>query len=437
MEEILKTYDIRGVYPSQIDEEKVFLIGKALPSFFKGKNIAIGRDGRISSPSLLKSLIKGIREGGGEVVSIGICSTPLLSFTVSKYNLSGGVMVTASHNPKEFNGLKIIKEKGLQAYGDEIKALGKMASKGIKKTKEGALVEKDPLRDYLDHLFSLLGKVKDIKVVTDYGNGVASVTGRPFFKEFGVKEIPLFDEIDGEFPNHPANPHDLENMETLIERVKKEKADLGVFFDGDGDRSFLIDEKGEVVFPDLQLALLSKEELKKYPGEKVYYDLRSSKVLEEKIKEMGGVPVMMKVGNPFYKEKLIKEGGVLAGELSGHVMFRENYSIDDGLFSAAKTIKLMEKEGKPLSKLINPFKKYFSSEEINIEVKDKDKAMKRVKLSFKDGKHFDIDGVYVDYQSWWFSLRKSNTEDLVRLRLEAESKELLEEKRKELISLIY
>ncbi len=435
---IFKTYDIRGVYPDELDKKTAYLVGRAYPFFLQEKSptIALAMDGRESSPELFKETKKGIIDSGGEVYDIGLATTPLLNFSVCKYNLSGGIMITASHNPPNFNGFKLIKEKGLQVYGKEIMEIKRIINKKEYQDKKGKSIKKEPLEDYLDHIISFGENIDNMKVVVDYGNGVGSYTGKPAFEKLNCETISLFDEIDGTFPNHLPNPHEVDNMKKLMDKVKKEKADLGVFFDGDGDRAFIIDEKGEVVYPDLLVALLAKKELKENPGEEIYFDLRFSKITSEIISKYDGIPRMMRVGNPFYKEKLIKEGGLMGAELSGHIMHKDNFSIDDGLFIAVKVIDFLSQKKKSLSQLIKPLKKYHQSPEINMEVSDKEEALEAAKKEFPDGVNYDLDGVYIEFEDWWFNLRKSNTEDLVRLRLEANTKEKLAEKKELLVSLI-
>ncbi len=434
-DKIFKKYDIRGTYPDQLDEETAFLVGRAYTSFL-GENpvLVVGRDGRKSSPNLFEKLKEGIIASGGDVIDIGLSNTPLLNFTLINQEASGGIMVTASHNPTQFNGFKLIKSKGLQIYGKEIKKIKKIIKNEEFIAGKGKIIKKDPLANYLSHILSF-DSSDALKVVVDYGNGVGSITGKPAFEKMNVEVVSLFDQIDGSFPNHLPNPTP-ENMKKLKEKVKKEKADLGVFFDGDGDRAFFVDDNGEMLYPDVLISLLIKEELSNRKEKRVYFDLRFSKTTAEKISEAGGIPEMMKVGNPFYKEKLIKEGGLMGAELSGHIMHCDNFSIDDGLFIAVKLINFLSEKNKKLSEMIKPLKKYYQSEEINMRVEDKDKALKKVRESFPGGVSFDLDGVYIDFDNWWFNLRKSNTEDLVRLRLEADSEKLLEEKTKEIVSLI-
>ena len=436
-EKIFKTYDIRGLSPKELDYETAYLAGRAFVTFLDEENpeIVVGRDGRETSPELFKKLKEGLADSGAKVFDIGLASTPLLNFAVCRYDHSGGIMVTASHNPPEYNGMKLIKRGGLQVYGKQIKKIKNIIKKERFIDGKGSVSKKEPLDDYVNHILSFVKEDKDLKLVVDYGNGVGSVAGTEVFDHLSAEVISLYDQIDPTFPNHLPNPEP-ENMKELIETVKKEEADLGVFFDGDGDRAFFVDDKGVVVYPDLIVSLLAENELESSEEKKIYFDLRFSKITPEKISEAGGVPEMMRVGNPFYKEKLIKEGGLMGAELSGHIMHKDNYCIDDGLFIAVKMISFLASKDKSLSKLTEPLKVYHQSEEINMEVEDKSGALEKAREAYPEGISVDLDGVYIDFDNWWFNLRKSNTEDLVRLRLEAETEDLLKEKKEELISLI-
>ncbi len=437
-EKVFKAYDIRGVYPNEINEDLAYNIGRSFVTFLKEEKpkIVLGRDGRKSSPSIFQSLKKGVIDSGGVIVDIGISNTPLLNFVVAKFKYSGGMMVTASHNPPEFNGIKIIKKNGLQVYGQEIQKIKEIILEKDFKKGEGYLEEKNYILEYENHILSFSNDYSNLRVVIDCGNGVGSVTARPVFSKLNSETLFLYDKIDGSFPNHLPDPHDEKSSQKIKEEIKERKANIGAIFDGDGDRCILLDENGEIVSTDHLLCLLASEELTEALKEEIYYDLRFSMVTSEVIKEKGGIPIMMRVGNPFYKEKIIKEGGLLGAELSGHIMFRENFGIDDGLFALIKTLNILSKRKKKLSELLLPFKKYFQTEEINLKVNDKKIVLEKVKNSFQDGEELFIDGVYIKYNDWWFNLRESNTEDLVRLRIEAKTKEILEEKKEKIISII-
>jgi len=429
--EVFKAYDIRGVYPQEINEETAYLAARAFFVFLEGGKVVVGRDGRNSSPGIFEAVCKGIIDSGGSVINIGITNTPLLNFSVANKRYKGGVMITASHNPPEFNGMKLIKENALQVYGEDIQKIRRIAEKGDFLKGKGEMIPFDPLPEYLEHMESFCDNLDGLKVVVDCANGVAGISAVPFLSNTHAEVVFMNEKVDGDFPNYQANPQNPENMKALQERVLQERAHVGIFFDGDGDRSVMVNQKGELVSMDTLLILLAQEELSGKPNEKIYYDLRFSRLVKEKIKEHGGVPVMMRVGNPFYKEKLFIEGGAMGAELSGHVMFKDNYCIDDGLFAFVKTANLLKK-----GELLEKEGGYFQSDEISLEVESKEDVLKRVKEFYKKGRPLDIDGVYIEFDKWWFSLRESNTENLVRLRLEADTKDLLEEKKKELTDLI-
>lgn len=441
-EKIFKAYDIRGLYPDEINEEAGYLIGKAFVDFFGCKSVVVGQDMRVSSPSLFEALTRGINEQGADVIDIGMVATPMLSFAVMKWEQSAGIMISASHNAGKYNAFKLVKNGGTGALqihdGNGIKDLLTIIKKGEFKKAErsGIIIEQSISQEYDEKILSVAGNIKDLKVIVDYGNGVGSLSSKNVLHSLPIKTIEFFEEPDGTFPNHEPNPHEIENMKFLQEKVLEEKADFGIFFDGDADRSIFIDENGEIVFPDIALGVLAQEALKENPGEKIYYDLRFTKAVGEDIEKNGGKPVIMRVGNPFYKEALVEEGGILAGEFSGHIMFKQHQGIDDGLFTAIKFMSAMCKSGKTASELAKPFQKYFQTEEINMQVADAYKTFEKVKEKYADGELLTIDGLLIRYANWWLSLRKSNTEPLVRLRIEAETKELLEGKRAELLSII-
>ncbi|MBN1792939.1 phosphomannomutase/phosphoglucomutase [Candidatus Woesearchaeota archaeon] len=425
-----KSYDVRGVYPSDINEEVASLTAKAFAFYLKADKLVIGRDGRESSPSLYASVVEALMELGIDVYDLGLCTTPLLNYAVAAKNFPGGIMITASHNPKEYNALKLVRDAIQFSSPGELDLVKKLVEdpSGIKPWKQGRgrKVTLDVLKDYVSEIVEHFEKVKGLKIIVDCANGMGAITARPVFESLGLDFRFLNEEVNFNTPHHQANPAEEHNLEQLRAAVIEEKADCGVFFDGDADRSLLIDEKGDVVFADILTSILVPHELNGRVDKRVYYDLRFSKVVKEVIGANRGTPVMMRVGNPFYKEKLKNEGGVFAAELSGHMMFQDHYAIDDGLYAALKGLKAMVVEGKKLSELAKSFQKYFTTPEMNYHVKDADEVLSRVADAFKDGKSLELDGVFVSYDDWWFNLRKSNTEPVVRLRIEADSKEKLD-----------
>jgi len=439
--EAFRSYDIRGTYPKQVNEGLAYGVGRALVRHLKVKEIVVGKDARASGNKLFRALAKGINEEGCDVVYIGMCTTPLLNFAVVTGNFKAGVMISASHNPGEYNGFKVIKEGALQMHTKELQKIREIAD-GLGEAPagggcgKGKITEGDFLKEYLRHVQKFAKGTGKMRVVVDYGNGVASLTAKPLFEKLGLEIVALYEEPLPNFPNHEPNPHDLKNMDELRGSVVREKADLGLFFDGDGDRVAVVDEKGEIVEADLLVGVLAKEELAEGKKGKVYYDLRFSRAVGDAISEQGGQPVMMRVGNPFYKERLREEGGVLAGEFSGHIMFPENFNMDDGLFAAVKTMAAMAKHGKKISELIAPLRKYYATEEINLKVGDAKEVMAAVEAAFPEGKPREIDGLYLKFEWGWISVRISRTEPLVRVRLEADSAEKRKEIREKVLGII-
>lgn len=432
---IFKSYDVRGIYPEEINEEGGEAIGKAIGTFIKD-DIVVGYDMRPSSLPLFEALVKGINSTSQKVIELGVCTTPMLNFAVAHKNFRGGVMITASHNPPQYNGFKLIGEKAVQFNKErglkEIKELV-LKNKIEKSLKAGQVEKYNILPEYVAWITKKISKVSSLKIVADAGNGVAGISAHSVFEKLGLEVKELYFKPDGTFPNHPANPVEEKNLKDLKKEVLETKANLGIAFDGDGDRAILIDEKGETVPSGFLLAAIASEELKGHRGEKIYYDLRFSKGVVEAIEKAGGVAVRMRVGNPYYKEKLILEGGLLGAEYSGHFMYKEHYGLDDGLFSALKVIFWLSKTGKKLSEFIAPFKKgFYQSGEINLEVKESVKLLKTLEEKYSSGKIDKLDGLTVEYPNWWFNLRASNTEPVVRLNIESTKKEVLEEKTKEL-----
>lgn len=433
---IFKAYDVRGIYPSEINEDEAYKIGRAFVSFLKAKKIVVGYDMRVSSVSLYESFVKGVTDQGCDVDSIGLVPTPLLNFSVAKYGYDAGAIISASHNPGNYNGIKLIGKKALQiSEYNGMKEIESAVKRNEFKSseKKGSVSKKETLNDYTNHVLKLV-KISNLNVVVDYGNGIGAVSAKPVFDKLPLKVTSLYDKPDGNFPNHPANPHDLINFHDLQNEVKKKKADLGIFFDGDADRSMIVDENGEIIRSDILLAILSENELKKHPKQKIYYDLRSTRILKETILKAKGEPVMLRVGNPFYKEKLINEGGILGGEYSGHIMFKENYGIDDGLFAALKFMDVMSKTKKKASEIAAPFLKYHKEDEMNIKVQNPDKVINDLKLEFSDKKIFSLDGLSVEDDDWWFNIRKSNTEPLIRINMESKTKKQSEMLKKKIMA---
>ena len=438
---IFKAYDVRGIYPSEINEQAAADIAKAFAFYLRANKLVIGRDARASSPLLYKAIVNALVEVGVSVIDVGECTRPLHSYAIAKKNFPGGIMITASHSPAEYNGFKLIQHPCFQLSSpggmDEVKKLV-MNPDVIREAQQekGSVVELNILDEYVNEVAGEFVDLKALTVVVDYGNGMGSLTARLVFEKLGIKVIPLYEEIDCTFPNHPSNPAEEKNLEELRKTVQMQKADLGIAFDGDADRAFIIDDTGRIIYPDILAAFLIPSELKGRSEKRVYYDLRFSRIVSDVLKKSKGKGIMMRVGNPFYKEKLVNEGGVFGVELSGHFMFQDHYNIDDGLFASLKVMEAVAEAKKKLSELVKPLLRYYSSPEINMKVNNPDDVLENVKKAFKDGKSVELDGVYISYPDWWFSLRKSNTEPLVRLRLETNSKEKLDEMKDKLLRII-
>lgn len=434
-----RAYDIRGIYPDEINEDLAYLIGRAVVRYCSAKTIVVGCDARTSSPSLKKKLIEGINCEGADVFDIGLCTTPMTNFAVQNYNYDAGIMISASHNPPQYNAFKIIKPGILQVGEDEglldIKALVK---KGFQSCpSKGTVTEKEVLSDYISHLLKFSEGISGLKVVADYGNGVGAVSAAPTFARLDIETINMYEKPDGTFPNHPANPHDVKNFDELKEKVVSEGADLGIFFDGDADRALFVDEKGNIVPTDLLVAVLSKVELAKGKKGMIYYDLRFSKSFPKIIKEADGETKMMGTGNPPMKKALKEEGGILAAEFSGHMMFSENWGIDDGLFSCLKVLSLLSEKKKPLSEIIEPLKIVEGSPEISLEAKNPDTVYDRVKDTFPHGVVNEIDGVYIDFPDGFVLVRKSKGEpNLFRVRAEAKTKDELKKRLDKVLNIV-
>lgn len=440
-EKIFKSYDIRGIYPETMNEEIAEKIGMAFVNLFELKNIAVGRDGRISSPQLEKAITQGIISAGANVTHLGIISTDMIYFAAGAYDYDGLLIVTASHNPKDNNGFKFILkgaiavsgEKGLFQMRDLIKE-----NKLMKSATAGKESDRDIYDDYVTKLNSLIekDKLKPLKVVVDAGNGVAGFIFEKVSKDLPIELIPLYTEIDGNFPHHQPSPIEEENLVDIKKKVVEVGADLGLAFDGDGDRVFLIDEKGENLSSTLITAMIAKKMLYKYPGKIVMYNLICGWIVPETIKTNGGIPQETKVGHSLIKAQMRNEDGIFAGEHSGHYYFKDLFYADSGMLASLVIFELISEDGRKLSQIAHDYDKYFLSGEINSEVKDQKEKITELKLKYKDGKQKELDGISVEFPDWRFNVRPSNTEPLLRLNVEAKTKELMEEKRDELLKII-
>lgn len=449
---IFRAYDIRGIYPNEVNSEVAYKVGRSLVKFLRKKtgkrklNIVVGRDNRLSSLILLRALKKGILVEGANVIDIGLSPTQVFYFAVWKYRFDGGGMITASHNPPEYNGFKLVKEKAsLIAANTGIKKIKQLVLGEEKRHKttgklgrKGKVIRKNVLSDYLKFNFSQINlkKIKPLKIAIDTANGVSGILIPRISKEFPGKIYHLFPKLDGSFPNHLPDPMDYKNLRDLAKFVKEKKLDLGVAFDGDGDRIFFIDEKGKVIPSSLTLSLLSQIILRRNPGEKIAYTLCMSNIIKDIVRENGGTPLLTKIGFTFLKEKMKKYNAIFGGEFSGHYAHREHGFCEAPLFVLFTILKEMSDTDKTISQLLTPFKKYFFIGTINFRVKDKKRALELLEKKYKGGKISRLDGLRVDFRDWWFNARPSNTEDLLRLVIEANKKSLMKEKLKEITKIL-
>jgi phosphomannomutase len=441
---IFKAYDIRGIYPSEINEEIMEKIGRAFADFIEGNKIALGHDMRISSPSLFGSFAKGITSQGKDVIDFGLTSTPMSYFASNYLKADGAAMITASHNPKEYNGAKFTRETAIPISGATgIKTIeNKVEKNDFKLSAEKGNISKEDIKDaYKTHLLSLVKNISGLKVVVDCANGMGSQDFSLIKDDMDIEFIPLYFEIDGTFPNHDANPMKEGSTDKLKETVIKEKADLGIAFDGDADRVFFVDDKGNLVPSDYITGLIAEEVLKNDPGSTILYDLRSSWIVPEMITKFGGRPMMCRVGHSFIKETMRNENSSFAGELSGHFYFKFDFDgvssvYDSGIVTAIQILNLLSSKKEKLSDLTSHMKKYYASGEINSKVEDKDGKIKELAEKYSDGKLSTLDGIRIDFDDWWFNVRASNTESLLRLNLEAKTPEMMEDMRDEVLRII-
>ncbi|MDD5341680.1 MAG: phosphomannomutase/phosphoglucomutase [Patescibacteria group bacterium] len=441
--EIFHAYDVRGIYPKEINEEEVYQIAQAYIKVFNpGRAIVLGKDVRLSSPSLWKAAAKGINDAGCDVVDIDTISTDMLYFAVAHYDYGGGLTISASHNPKEYNGIKFVRENSVAVSADtgllDIKNQA-MKNEQIIEPEKGEIIKKEILDDYVKHCLSFIDVkiLKPMKIVANGNFGMAGVALKKILQGLPIEIIPLNFEPDGNFPKGKPDPMMPENRKETETLVKKEKADLGVAWDGDADRCFIFDENGEYVDGYFLTAILAEYFLKKHPGEKIISDPRLTWAVRDTVLKNKGIYLVNKTGHAFIKDRMRKENVMFAGEITGHFYFRDNFFCDNGMIPLLLILEILNKEGVKMSELAKPYReKYFISGEISQKVKDPDKVIKTVEKEYKNGKLEYIDGFSVEYPDWRFNLRKSNTEPLIRLNVEAKSQDLVDEKVKEIIKLI-
>lgn len=439
LDEIFKAYDIRGIYPDQLDEVTAHSIGSAFAVFARSPTIIVGRDMRLSSDSLASAFMEGVNGQGVDVIDVGLVSTDALYFASGRHGLPGA-MFTASHNPAQYNGIKMCLSGaapvGIETGLTEIRAL---AERGLPPAAgAGTRATKDVVADFVDHLLTFVdvSKIRPLKVVVDAANAMAGKMVPPLFDRLPVELVDLYFDLDGSFPNHPADPIQLENLRDLQAAVEKSGADVGLAFDGDADRVFLIDESSEPVSGSLTTALVASRVLKREPGALIVHNLICSRVVPETIIEAGGKPIRTRVGHSFIKQVMAETGAAFGGEHSGHYYFRDNYRADSGLICALFIFEALSAEGRPLSEVLKPLRRYWNSGEINTEVADQQVKLDAVESQHKSAKLDFTDGLTADYDDWWFNLRGSNTEPLLRLNVEARDVNAGVARTEELLSII-
>ena len=433
---IFKAYDIRGIYPEQLNEEIAEKIGRAFIEFTKARKVVVGYDMRPDSVPLFNALAKGMTEQGADVVNLGMCSTPMSYFANGKLGADGSIIITASHNPAGWNGFKMCKANAVPISG----ATGIMDIERIveeeswsKSDKTGSVSEYDIAPEYAKFLQDHLKVDRKLKVVVDYANSMGS------FESAGIEDyfeiIPMYKDLDGTFPNHEANPLKLDTLDAICAKVKEVGADFGAAFDGDADRCGFIDNKGEIIPMDLFTAIIAQDILSEGPAT-ILYDLRSSRAVKECIEDNGGTAIMSRVGHAFIKAQMREHDAVFAGELSGHYYFKENFTAESQGLAFVKFANLICKSGKTSSELVAPLRKYAFSGEINSKVADTQIVLDKLKTEYADGNQFELDGLSVEYPDWWFNVRASNTEPLLRLIVEADTEEIMEQKRDAILAVI-
>jgi len=440
LDRIFKAYDVRGVVPDDLNEDVVRRIGAAFADWAAAPKIAVGRDCRLSSPDLAAAFIDGVTSRGVDVADLGLASTDLLYFASGSLDVPGA-MLTASHNPPRYNGLKFClagaKPVGEDTGLGEIRALAERGEEPPAR-RRGSVEERGLLDAFADHVLSFVDAttMAPLTVVADTANGMGGLVVPAVFERLPVTLVHLFPELDGTFPNHPADPIDPENQRDLKREVLDRGADVGLAFDGDADRVFLVDERAEGVSGSEVTALVARSMLKHHPGSSVVYNLICSWMVPEVIREAGGTPVRTRVGHSFIKQVMAETGAVFGGEHSGHYYFRDNYRADSGLIASVVVLEQLSLAGRPLSEVLAPFQRYSASGEINSRVDDQMAKIEDIATAYSSGRQDRTDGLTVEFDDWWFNLRPSNTEPMLRLNVEARTDELLREKTDEVLATI-
>ena len=443
---IFKAYDVRGLYPGEINEDAAYLIGRGYVAYLKARRIGVSRDMRVSSPSVAKAFIEGALAQGADVIDYGLCGTDMIYFAVVRDGLDGGAQITASHNPKEYNGIKMVREGAFPLSGDagigDIRDMIENGTLPAVAATRGTLETRDILDSYVEKVMSFIdpSAIKPFNVVLDAGSGMAGLVAPRLFDALPCRTTRLCFEIDGTFPNHEANPLIEENRQDIVERVIAERADIGIAWDGDADRCFFIDGRGGFVPGDFVTALLAEAFLLKHPGASIIYDLRASHAVKDTVERYGGQALMNRVGHAFFKRRMRETGAVFGGEVTGHYYFKDNFYADNGFIPALLMLELMSKKGQSLEQLLAPLRaRYFISGEINTKLASMDAVpakLEQIAAKYGEGRQYRLDGLSVEFPDWHFNVRASNTEPLLRLNLEALTPALMEQRREEVVGLI-
>jgi phosphomannomutase len=438
---IFKAYDIRGVYPTELNEDVAYLIGRAFASFLSAETVIVGRDMRTSGPTIFDAVTRGLMDQGADVINIGMVSTDQYYFACTKLG-HPGMMVTASHNPKQYNGFKMVKKMPQLLSGDAgIQDLRRLveSEEFAASARAGTMSEIDLSEEFVEAVLALIDVdgLKPLKVVADTGNGMVGPILQRVYERLPVTLIGMYLDPDGTLPNHGLDPLQPENRAELEARVVSEGADIGFAFDGDGDRFFTIDDRGQFISGDFMTALLGQYYLEKSPGAKILYDVRASWAVPELITAAGGQPLMERVGHAFIKQRMSREGAVFAGEVTGHYYFQDFNYADSGVIPSLIILEMLSKKGKRMSELLAPLEAtYHISGEINTRVSDVKEVIAKLAERYSDAEHGHMDGLSITYPDWHFNVRGSNTEPLLRLNLEARTKELMEQRRDEVLKII-
>jgi len=443
---IFKAYDVRGLYPSEMNETAAHDIGGAFVAYLGARRIAVSRDMRTSSPGLADAFIEGVRQQGCDVIDYGMLPTDVMYFAVCRDGLDGGAQITASHNPKEYNGVKLVSRDAKPLSGDvglnEIRDAIMARELPPSTPSLGGYERRDVVEDYLAHIFTFIDPsiIRPFNCVLDAGSGMGGLIGPKIFARLPCKTTHVAMEVDGTFPHHESNPLIEANRRTVTQRVLETKADIGIAWDGDADRCFFIDGTGDFVAGDLITALLAEAFLIKYPGETILYDVRASYAVKDIVAQYGGQAIMSRVGHAFIKQRMRAENAIFGGEVTGHYYFRDNFFADNGFIPVLLILELMSRKGKTLAELLAPLReKYFISGEINTKLASMEMAdakIAAITARYADGHVYHLDGVSVEYPDWHLNVRKSNTEPLLRLNLEGVTSAIMEARRDEVLGII-